>query len=150
LTVKKTPASRPRDTTAVGIPRAARNTPRGTSRGTAGTSSAAATPATTAASTPGCCAAQLSAEIPTAAASAAGTSPGRRAAAVRPGSGGPSFRTAGTTSATASPTNGTRPRNTQCQDSVSVTTPDTGGPISEGSTHAEDTRPNTAGRARSA
>jgi hypothetical protein len=32
---------------------------------------------------------------------------------------------------------------------VSVTTPDTGGPSSAGSTHAEEIRPKTAGRARS-
>src|SRR4029453_11953963 len=40
------------------------------------------------------------------------------------------------------------PRNTQCQDSTSLTTPATGGPISAGSTHAEDISPNTAGCTR--
>ena len=59
------------------------------------------------------------------------------------------MRTAGATSASATTTSGTSPRNTQCHDRVSVTSPDTGGPSSDGSTHAEEISPNTAGRIRS-
>src|SRR6185312_10776802 len=146
LTVKNVPASSPREATTVGIPRPARNTPRGSNTRSDGASTSTAATATTAPTASGCCPAQLSAATPTAAPTAAAAVP-RRAAWRSPA--GPSVRTAGATSASATTTNGTSPRNTQCQDNVSVTSPDTGGPSSDGSTHADEISPNTAGRTRS-
>jgi hypothetical protein len=49
---------------------------------------------------------------------------------------------------TATATIGIRPRKTQCQENRSVSRPAIGGPISAGSTQAEDISPNTAGWTR--
>ena len=146
--MKNEPASSPRAATTVGTPRRARITPAGSSRRSAGTSRPNATSATRPASGETCCAAQLSADTPTAAPSAAITTPALRPRPFGSGSGGVSRRTAGTTSVTATTTNGIRPRNTQCQESSSVSRPATGGPIRAGSTQAEDISPNTAGCTR--
>ena len=94
----------------------------------------------------GCWPAQLTAVTPSAAPAAARTRP-RPAAADPPDR--PSRRTPGTTSASATATNGTSPRNTQCQENRSVTSAATGGPISDGRIQAAENSPNTAGRARS-
>src|SRR5918998_238278 len=128
------------------MPGRARNTPAGSNRRRAGISTATAIPDTAVASMVMRWDAQLNADTPAAAARAAVTDPGVGGA----GSccSGSSCRTAGTTRLTASTTTGTKPRNTQCHDSASVTTPAAGGPISDGSTHAEASSPNTAGRGR--
>src|SRR5882757_4930602 len=142
--VKNNAAHSPRQATTVGIPRRARNTPGGSSRWIAGASTARATTTTKAAVRLGFSPAQLNADTPAAAPNAATTSPRRFGVKAR--SGGVSRRIAGTTRASASTATGTNPKNTHRQENRSVTTPEIGGPISEGSTHAEDIRPNIAGR----
>ncbi len=146
--MKNTPASRPRDATTVGIPRFSRNTPRGKQP------HAAPGRARRRRQRPRLRRAAMGAATPSSARPPRRRPPVPRAPRpVRPApavrSGGCSVRTAGTTRAVATSTNGTSPRNTQCHERVSVTSPDTGGPSSAGSTHAEEMRPNTAGRARS-
>ena len=143
--MKNVPANSPREATTVGIPRPARNTPRGSRIRSEGTRTPIATTATTAPTRSGCCPAQLNAATPTATPTAATPVP-RRAAGTF--SGRFRLRTAGASSASARTTSGTRPRNTQCHEKASVTIPEIGGPRSDGSTHAEEISPKTAGRSR--
>ena len=145
MPAKNTPAISPRAATTVGMPRPPRKTPAGSNRRSAGTSTASAATAVTGAERGrGAAPAQLTAVTPSAAPAAAATRP-------RPvPAGGPdrrSRRTPGTTSASATTTNGTSPRNTQCHENCSVTSAATGGPISDGSTQAADINPNNAGAA---
>ena len=85
--VKKVPASSPRAATTVGTPRRARTTPAGSSRRSDGTSRPSATSATTPAVSEMCCAAQLSADTPTAAPRAATTTRAWRPRPAAAGSG---------------------------------------------------------------
>jgi hypothetical protein len=114
----------------------------------AGTS--AATPASPSQSVPpdGCCAAQVSAEMPNATATAASGTPRRAVDSGASRSTSGSARITGASSRTPSTANGVMPRNTQRQPTCSVIRPAAVGPTSDGTTQAAASSPNTSGRLR--